>query len=142
MIKVEGNLKIDTYNDNSGAVLNFSPEGTVVEQTIVNTSEEQPNAAQAENRIYLNTRSRSKIDLFRVIMALQKTGFFVDKTGAQATQKDVFNAFGSMLDENFSSFQKNISEAAKHNDCSEVSTAIFDELSAAFAEYESVIRNK
>lgn len=136
MINVEGNLKIENYNDNSGSVMTFSPEGTLVEQTIVTTPDDQSTPAEVENIIHLNSRTGCKIDLFRVIIALQKSGFFLDKTGSQATQKDVFNAFGTMLGEDFSKFQKNLSEASKHNNDSAVSSKIFDTLKEAFEAYE------
>ena len=86
-------------------------------------------------------RSATKVDLYRVILALQKLGFFTDGTGCAATQKAVFHAFGTMLGENFDGYQKNLSEAAKHNNDSNASTAIFDELSAVFAEYEANLYN-
>lgn len=88
------------------------------------------------NNVFLNPQKGTKANLFRVILALQKTGFFVDKSGRQATQKDVFDAFGAMLGEDFSKFQKNLSEAAKHNNDSEVSSKIFDELKDIFIAYE------
>lgn len=41
-----------------------------------------------------------------------------------------------MLSEDFSKFQKDLSEAAKHNDDSAVSSKIFDDPKAAFDAYE------
>lgn len=145
MIDVKGNLSIGTYNEKPVTVIS---QANTQNNTQVNV---QPQAAQTSPQtnessvslgIRLNNRSGNKINLFRVILALQKLGFFTDETGYAATQKAVFHAFGTMLGENFDGYQKNLSEAAKHNNDSNVSTAIFDELSAAFAEYESTLRNK
>lgn len=93
------------------------------------------NPENTKSGIRLN-RSATKVDLYRVILALQKLGFFTDETGYAATQKAVFHAFGTMLGENFDGYQKNLSEAAKHNNDSNVSANIFDELKAAFITYE------
>ena len=94
------------------------------------------NPENTKSGIRLN-RSATKVDLYRVILALQKLGFFTDETGYAATQKAVFHAFGTMLGENFDGYQKNLSEAAKHNNDSNVSTAIFDRLKQAVIEYEN-----
>ena len=63
---------------------------------------------------------------------MHKLGFFVDKTGRQAKQKDVFNAFGEMLGMDFSKYYKDISEASKKKN----EVTIFEELEEAFREYE------
>lgn len=125
------------FNDNS-VTINAQQNNTQFnsETQLCCQQEEQPDKQTPPAKISLNPRKGTRIDLFRVIIALQKSGFFLDKTGCKATQKDVFAAFGSMLGEDFSKFQKNLSEASKHNNDSPVSTEIFDILKAAFEAYE------
>ena len=142
---------INNFNNHPGAT--FTDKSVTInaqrnntqfntENQICGQDEDNHTKSSVLSSIHLNPQTGCKIDLFRVILALQKTGFFVDINGNQATQKAVFEAFGTMLGENFSKFQNHLSEAAKHNNDSNVSTAVFDILSAAFVKYESSIRNK
>lgn len=80
-----------------------------------------------------------KIDVCRVIIALLENGFFTDNSGANPTQKEVFEAFGKMLGADFSDFQKNLSQSRLCNNDSDAPTCIFDQLKATIEEYyESV----
>ena len=83
--------------------------------------------------VTLNSAKGFKTNLYRTIIALHELGFFVDKSGRQANQKDVFDAFGEALGMDFSKFHKNLSEASKKK--SEVT--IFQEMETAFADYEA-----
>lgn len=87
-------------------------------------------------QICFNQNGRRKIDLFRVIYAMHKLGFFVSPTGAPINQKDAFLAFGDMLGLDVSSYVKNISEAKKNNTGSTTSTKVFDEMKNAWLSFE------
>ena len=137
-IKVDGNLTIQNYNDQSGSSLAVAMPGGVVQQNMQsNTSKSEPEYQSGYDKsdnplIYLNSAKGSKINLYRVNLSMHKLGFFVDKTGRQAKQKDVFNAFGEMLGMDFSKYYKDISEASKKKN----EVTIFEELEEAFREYE------
>ena len=79
-----------------------------------------------------------KIDLYRVIIALIENGFFTDNSGAKPTQKEVFEAFGKMLGNDFSDFQKNLSQSRLNNNDSEAPTQIFDTLKKTIEEYYKI----
>lgn len=75
-----------------------------------------------------------KIDLYRVIMALCQKGFFKSAAGGDAAIKDVFHAFGVMLDEKFDTYANDLNAGSKAYD--ETKDAIFTRLSKAYKEYE------
>ena len=144
MIDVKGNLSIGTYNEKPVTVIS---QANTQNNTQVNV---QPQAAQTSPQtnessvslgIRLNNRSGNKINLFRVILALQKLGFFTDGTGCAATQKAVFHAFGTMLGENFDGYQKNLSEAAKAGNTAAIEQVAFEEMSA-IAEISRRLRSE
>ena len=82
--------------------------------------------------VTLNSAKGFKTNLYRTIIALHELGFFVDKSGCQANQKDVFDAFGEALGMDFSKYHKNLSEASKKKN----EVTIFQQLERAFNEYE------
>lgn len=100
-------------------------------QVIIN-KEPQYSKGKEQNMITLNPKKGMKVNLFRVIIALHKLGFFVDKSGIAPDQEDVFNAFGDMLGKDYSKYYKDLSEASKKKN----EVTIFQELEKAFAEYE------
>lgn len=75
-----------------------------------------------------------KVDLYRVIMALCQEGFFKSAGGGDAAIKDVFHAFGVMLDEKFDNYANDLNAGSKAYD--ETKNAIFNRLSKAYKEYE------
>lgn len=75
-----------------------------------------------------------KVDLYRVIMALCQEGFFKSDGGGDAAIKDVFHAFGVMLDEKFDNYANDLNAGSKAYD--ETKDAIFSRLSKAYKEYE------
>lgn len=101
-------------------------------QVIISNGAHSPKGAADQSRISLNSKKGMKVNLFRVIIALHKLGFFIDKTGNVPDQEDVFNAFGDMLGKDYSKYCKDLSEASKKKN----EVTIFQELEKAFAEYE------
>ena len=133
MIKVDGNLTIQTYNDQSGSSMAVAMPGGVVQQNMQSgKTENNGQPAKTSSSITLNPKKGMKVNLFRVVIALHKLGFFVDKTGSAPDQEDVFQAFGDMLGKDYSKYYKDLSEASKKKN----EITIFQELEQAFAEYE------
>lgn len=139
MIHVDGNLKIDTYNDNTGSLITVSPQGTVVEQNENNiyasSTETKSRCSSINSRIRFAGKRGMKINLFRVIIALHECGLFSDENGLRPTQEEVFSSFGELLCENFSDFQKNLSAAKNVNNDSHAPFEIFQELAGAYEKY-------
>ena len=138
-IKVDGNLTIQTYNDQSGSSMAVAMPGGVVQQHMYsNPSKNEPEYQSGYDKsddplIYLNSKKGMKVNLFRIIIAMHKLGFFVDKTGTPPNQEDVFNAFGELFGKDFSKYYKDLSEASKKKN----EVTIFEELEEAFADYEA-----
>lgn len=132
-IKVDGNLTIQNYNDQSGSSLAVAMPGGLVQQNMQSgRTENNEQSAKVTSSITINTKKGMKVNLFRVIIALHKLGFFVDKTGNVPNQEDVFKAFGEMLGKDYDKYYKDLSEASKKKN----EVTIFQELEKAFAEYE------
>lgn len=101
-------------------------------QVIINKDIQSSKGEVNQNMITLNSKKGMKVNLFRVVIALHKLGFFVDKTGNVPDQEDVFKAIGDMLGKDYSKYYKDLSEASKKKG----EVTIFQELERAFREYE------
>ena len=101
-------------------------------QVIINKEPQYSKGEVNQNMITLNSKKGMKVNLFRVVIALHKLGFFVDKTGNVPDQEDVFKAIGDMLGKDYSKYYKDLSEASKKKN----DVTIFQELEEAFREYE------
>lgn len=137
-MEVKGNVTIGTYNDNTGSLITVSPQGTVVEQTVVtqpsSSKETKGEESDAQRLIRLNS-DVDKIDFIRIINAMCEYGFFTTPSGVNAYKKDVFAALGTLLNENFSNYQKNLSESKGVNNDSPATTKIFEDLSKIALRY-------
>ncbi len=105
-------------------------------QVSVNKVSKESRSDSEPCQICFNVNGRRKIDLFRIIYAMHKLGFFVSPTGAPVNQKDAFLAFGNMLGLDVSSYVKNISEAKKNNVGSTTSTKVFEDMKNAWLSFE------
>jgi len=92
--------------------------------------------------IYFAGKKGQKINLYRVILALHECGFFSDGNGGKPRQEDVFAAFGSMLHEDFSDFQKNISAASNINYDTTVIKDLFNLLRISYEDYVNKVINQ
>lgn len=101
-------------------------------QVIINKDLQSSKGEVNQNMITLNSKKGMKVNLFRVVIALHKLGFFVDKTGNVPDQEEVFKAIGDMLGKDYSKYYKDLSEASKKKG----EVTIFQELEQAFTEYE------
>lgn len=130
-----------TFTDNSITV-NAQQNNTQVcsQTTIAPDAEDKQPTKPGTNKskpIYFAGKRGQKIDLFRVIIALHECGFFSDGNGGKPRQEDVFNAFGTMLHEDFSSFQKNLHESKQINNDSGVVESLFRDLQNAVEAYSN-----
>lgn len=128
-----------TFTDNSITV-NAQQNNTQVcsQTTIAPDAEDKQPTKSGTNKsrpIYFSGKRGQKIDLFRVILALHECGFFSDGNGGKPRQEDIFNAFDTMLHEDFSSYYKNISEAGLVNNDSKANCTIFDILKDELCKY-------
>ena len=139
MIHVEGDLNIDTYNDNPVNVIaqtNAQTNTSYHYQHSASPKQPEHNSDECQP-IYLNAQRGNKADLFRVILGLYETGFFKDSTGRKSAKKDVFAAFGQMLHEDFDNFEKHLAAMKNVNNDSPANSAIFDKLKSAVETYMS-----
>lgn len=140
---------INTFNNQPGAIftdnsitVNAQQNNTQVcsQTTIAPDAEDKQPTTSGTNKsrpIYFSGKRGQKIDLFRVILALHECGFFSDGNGGKPRQEDVFNAFGTMLHEDFSGYQKNLHESKQINNDSTVIEALFKELKNAVNKYSN-----
>lgn len=101
-------------------------------QVFISNGPQTHKGEASQSIITLNPKKGMKVNLFRVIIAMHKLGFFVDKTGNVPDQEDVFKAIGDMLGKDYSKYYKDLSEASKKKG----EVTIFHELEQAFTEYE------
>ena len=84
------------------------PERVKAEQEIAASAPEIPVPYTSE--IYLNPHRGFKLNIERVINNLWRLGFFINKVGENATQVQVFDAFGRLLNNDMSNFAGSLSE--------------------------------
>ena len=99
--------------------------------------DEQPQSSMSSTITLKNGRTKEegrgkKVNLLRVIMALHKSEFFVRKDGKELDVQDVFNSFGAMLGEDFSSYPDLLKIDNDHN---LDGVSIFNHLNENYAEY-------
>lgn len=80
----------------------------------------------------------AKVDLYRVIMALYWLGAFESVDGSQLGPEKVFEAFGNMLGEDFSTYANNLSSGSNNKG----DANIFVRLEEAFGKYEACKEKK
>lgn len=128
-----------TFTDNSITVNAQQNNTQVCSQTTiaseVEDKQETKSGANKSRPIYFSGKRGQKIDLFRVIIALHECGFFSDGNGGKPRQEDVFNAFGTMLHEDFSKYHRNLHEAGMLKNDSIAGISIFDQLKESVEEY-------
>lgn len=130
---------IGTFNNQDGAI--FQDNSVTIQQNQQNNVQTQQTAVagQGENdstssEVLIhrtNDDEHSKVDLYRVIMALYQAGFFTTGSGARPTIKKVFQAFGQMLGEDFSKYANDL--AAGNNAKNDI--IVFQRLETAYQKY-------
>lgn len=70
------------------------------------------------SNLQLSTKKGVKVNFIRVMNCLFELSFFTDKQGNSITKKEVFKIFGNALNQDFSTFQNDLSttKAAANSD--------------------------
>jgi len=92
----------------------------------------------AHKPVKLNAGAGRKLDFLRVLVALHEAGYFTDAAGGQTDRKDVFAAFGDILEMDLDRANANLSEGLNHYN-QEMRAEIFDVLKKAYVEYGNEI---
>lgn len=108
---------IGTFNNENGAI--FQDNSVTVQQNQQNNLQPQQSAVTGQGGKASSTREVlirrnkkeicTKVDLFRIIMAMYKIGCFESTDNSRLTQEKVFTAFGNMLGEDFSNYSNDLS---------------------------------
>ena len=137
-------MKIDTLNNNG--VINMQ-ENHWLEHPPVRMpypeswqkEYDKEHSKKAEHKpVRLNMGAGRKLDFLRVLVALHEAGYFTDAAGGQIDRKDVFAAFGDILEMDLDRANANLSEGLNHYN-QEMRAEIFDVLKKAYVEYENEI---
>ena len=137
-------MKIDTLNNNG--VINMQ-ENHWLEHPSVRMPypeswkreyEKEHGKKAAHKPVKLNAGAGRKLDFLRVLVALHEAGYFTDEVGGQIDRKDVFAAFGEVLDLDLDRANANLSEGLNHYN-QEMRAEIFDVLKKAYVEYENEV---
>ena len=94
--------------------------------------------ADEHRPVRLNISAVNKLDFLRVLVALHEAGYFCDAAGGPVDRKDVFAAFGEILEMGFERANSNLSEGLGHWN-QEMRSEVFDELKKAYQAYENEI---
>ena len=137
-------MKIDTLNNN-GVINDFSlhqevsmPVRMPYPESWKKEYEKEHGKKAAHKPVRLNAGAGRKLDLLRVLVALHEAGYFTDEVDGQIDRKDVFAAFGEILDLDLDRANANLSEGLNHYN-QEMRAEIFDVLKKAYVEYENEI---
>ena len=125
---------IVNFKNEAGAVFKDESVTLNVQQNFGNVAEKKTDAPSVDTskREALIKRGKiSKIDLFRVAIALHEYGAFEAVDGDELQQWKVIEAFGEMLGEDFSDYTNNVG-AGTHTENPE----IFEKIKKAFKRYE------
>lgn len=124
---------------NTGSINDYSRTVNMQQNNVsVAPDKENPDSSAVGAVRIQRSKKLSKVDLYRIIIALQRSGCFVDDSGNVPDDKKVFEAFGNMLGEDFSKYSNDLSQSVhKKNEAD-----IFKRLEDAFKDYENEKLNK
>lgn len=128
---MDNNFLQNNINNNFGPI-----NGTIQNQTIHQPAPVQPEKArepnEAESPFYFNTDKFNKVDLIRLLYAMQQLKMVVDENGEPVTQKDFITQMGKLFHVDMKGFWNNLSEAKSSCVRDATQTKIFDDLKRAF----------
>lgn len=126
------------FQDNSVTIQHNQQNNLQTQQTVV-AGQGVKDSSTCEVLIRRNKKEIcTKVDLFRIIMAMYKIGCFESTDNSRLTQEKVFTAFGNMLGEDFSNYSNDLSSGRNKKNVID----IFKRLEDAFLDYEKNIENK
>lgn len=124
---------------NAGSINDYSQTVNLQQNNVsVAPDADSKNPAGGGTSRIRRSNKLSKVDLYRIIIAMKRLGCFVDESGNAPDDKKVFEAFGNMLGEDFSKYSNDLSQSVhKKNEAD-----IFKRLEDAFKDYENEKLNK
>ena len=125
-----------TFNDNSGSIITVSPQGTTVNQSIVQPESKFPKASNQESPLYFDEEIIDKVDLIRVLYAMWKLGFFKLENGRDASEKVVFETFSKMLHTEMKRPSNNLGATRLNKGDATDNFKIFKEMKKKIEEFE------
>lgn len=125
---------IVNFKNEAGAVYKDESVTLNVQQNFGKGTPVMDEAAKGDcsgNQVLIKRARISKIDLFRLAIALHEYGAFEAADGDDLPQWKVVQAFGQMLGEDFSGYTNNVGGGTTTEN-----PEIFDKLKRAFKKYE------
>lgn len=128
---------MDTKYQQNNINNNFGPiNGTIQNQTIYQPAtgqSEQPKEQRGEaTPFHLNTKKCSKVDLIRLLYAIDQLEMVVDKNGDPITLNDFVVPMGKLFNVDLQDYWNNLSGAKSSGVREQSQTKIFDDLKRAF----------
>ena len=80
------------------------------------------------SKLYLNPEKGRKMNMIRIILVLWDMGYLVDEHGHKAKKKDVYEAFGSLLNTDFAHFNSDISASLADGSSMDKHIRVFEEM--------------
>ena len=137
-------MKIDTLNYN-GVINDFSlhqevsmPVRMPYPESWQNEYDKDHGKKAAHKPVKLKAGAGRELDFLRILVALHEAGYFTDEVGGQIDRKDVFAAFGEILDLDLDRANANLSEGLNHYN-QEMRAETFDVLKKANVKYENEV---
>jgi len=125
---------INKFHNEAGAVFKDDSVTLNVQQNFGKGTPVMDEAAKEDcsgTQVLIKRARISKIDLFRLAIALHEYGAFEAADGDDLPQYKVVDAFGRMLGEDFSDYTNNVAGATSTDN-----PEIFEKLQKAFKRYE------
>lgn len=93
------------------------------------------------SNVYLNPQKGKRVDLIRVIDVLYELDFFMDKNGIdRSLKKDVYAAFGKVLNANFENYDKDLANGSRAEDVKQM--RIFKSMERQANIFQTMIEKK
>lgn len=126
-----------TFNDNSGSIITVSPQGTTVNQSMVQPESKTSVMEPFESPLYFNEASIDKVDLIRILYSMWKLQFFKLANGKVASEKTVFETFSKLLHTEMKRPSNNLGATRLNKSDSTDNFRIFKEMQIKIEEFES-----
>lgn len=118
-----------------GLIEKFNSEDSQLERCkkeflrLIESIKDKYETVELKSSLQLNSAKGTRVNFIRVVNVLYELGFFQGPDKKTLSKKDVFAAFGKMLNANFTSFQNDLSttQAASNADQKSL-TKIFEEM--------------
>ena len=105
-------------------------DGSKVEICLNNSHEttDTTEVNKETSKLYLNQEKGRKLNIIRIILVTWELGYLVDEHGRKAKKKDVYEAFGSLLNTDFTHFNSDISASLADGSSMDKHIRVFEEM--------------